>query len=459
MSDVTPEQRAMSYNGYYRRSSAREDAELTRTGPGTPCGEYFRRFWLPVCMTEQVSTRPALVKVLGEELVAFKDLAGRYGLLHKHCSHRRASLEYGIVAERGIRCCYHGWLFDVDGTILEVPGEPENSPIPRKLCHGAYPVREVHGLLFAYLGPPQARPELPVLDTMAQPGNDLVPYAIDYPCNWLQVAENPMDPFHSVFLHTRVTRAHFNPAWGALPEVQWHPMDGDVGIYLTNTRRWNEFLWVRTAEVFLPATAQPPDIYQNPDREKFFPRVGITKWTVPVDDTHCKIVAWRHFNETLDLDGKGDRAAIGLNKVDFVGQTGIERSYEEGQAMPGDYEAQVSQGPITIHDDEQLGTTDGGVARYRRMLRKAIRKVQAGESPPAPARNADGHVATMAGDVIVRVPVANDDDRSLQRILGERIGDIVRDTLTLSAAERPAVIEQRVRALLRDDDLRSIASE
>ena len=128
---ATPEQRASPYNGYHRVSEAREDPELTHTGPHTPCGEYFRRFWMPVAMSAQVGKHALVVKVLGEELVLFRDRSGRLGLLHKHCSHRRASLEYGIVAERGIRCCYHGWLFDVDGTILEVPGEPEGSPIPR----------------------------------------------------------------------------------------------------------------------------------------------------------------------------------------------------------------------------------------------------------------------------------------------------------------------------------------
>lgn len=448
---ISPEQRAMQYNGYHRRSDGSEDAELTHVGPGTPCGEYFRRFWMPVCMTEQVSNTPIVIKVLGEELVAFKDLSGRYGLVHKHCSHRRASLEYGIVAERGIRCCYHGWLFDVDGTILEIPGESENSPIPGKLCHGAYPVREVHGLLFAYLGPSESQPDLPLLDTLALQDSELVPYAIDYPCNWLQVAENPMDPFHSVFLHTRVTRAHFNPAWGALPEVSWTQMRDDVGIYLTNTRRWNDYIWVRTAEVFLPAIAQPPDIYQNPDQEKFFTRVGITKWTVPIDDTSCKIIAWRHFNATLDRDGKGDREQIGLNKVDFIGQTGIERSYAEGQQNPGDYEAQVSQGAITIHNDEQLSTTDGGVARYRHLLRNSIRAVANGESPPQPSLNADGHIPSMAGDVIVKVPMSNHDDRALQRWVGDKVGEIVHATLALPAAERAQQIEQLVRDALANE--------
>ena len=438
--------RAQPYSGYHRVSDAREDPELTHTGPHTPCGEYFRRFWVPVAMSEQLAELPTPVTVLGEDLVLFRDLSGRLGLLHKHCSHRRASLEYGIVSERGIRCCYHGWLFDVDGTILEVPGEPPDSPIPRRFSHGAYPVVELAGLVFAYLGPPELRPEFPMLDTLSLAGDELVPYAIDYPCNWLQVAENPMDPFHSVFLHTRVTRAHFNPAWGTLPVVEWHPREDRTGIYLTNVRRWEEFIWVRTAEVLLPAIAQPPDIYQNPDREKFFPGVGITKWTVPVDDSRCRIVGYRHFSEELDLDGKGDRAKVGLNKVDFVGQTGIERSREEGRRMPGDYEAQVSQGAVTVHAAERLATTDKGVALYRRMLREAIRKLGAGDEPPRLGAGRDGLVPTLAGDVIVRVAASSEDDVGRQRAMGRAVGRIVHETMDLERAERRAEIERRVRA-------------
>ena len=394
------DQPSPAFNGYHQVSRSEPDPELTQVGPGTPCGEYLRRFWMPVAMTEQVGDLPLLVTVLGEELVLFRDLSGRFGLLHKHCSHRRASLEYGVISERGIRCAYHGWLFDVDGRILETPGEAETSPIRHKVCHGAYPVHEYAGLVFAYLGPPAVKPPFPMLDTMALANNDLVPYAIDYACNWLQVAENPMDPFHSVFLHTRVTRAHFNPAWGAMPVVEWHALADETGIYLTNVRRWENYIWVRTAEVMLPAIAQPPDIYQNPDREKFFPGVGITKWTVPVDDRHCRIIAWRHYNDQLDLDGRGDRSKVGLNTVDFVGQTGFERSYEEGQRMPGDYEVQISQGPITVHSEEHLATTDKGVALYRRMLRKAIQALADGHEPPQPSPVADEQIPTLAGDVI-----------------------------------------------------------
>ena len=441
------------YSGYYQTVVLTDDQELTRTGPGTPCGEYMRRFWWPVAMVEQVTDLPLLIKVLGEELVLFRDLSGRLGLLHKHCSHRRASLEYGIPAEHGLRCCYHGWLFDIDGRILEVPGEPGNSTIPERVCHGAYPVIEHNGLVFAYLGPPEQKLPFLHLDTMSIADHDMVPYAIDYPCNWLQVAENPMDPFHSVFLHTRVTRAHFNPAWGTLPIVEWHPMKDDIGIFLTNARRWKDYMWVRTAEIFLPATAQPPDIYQNPDREKFFPRVGITKWTLPVDDTHCKIIAWRHFGDDLDLDGKGNRANVGLNKVDFVGQTGDERSYEEGQRMPGDYEAQVSQGTITKHEGEHRGNTDGGVARYRRMLRQAIRRLQDGIEPARPQINEDGHIPTMAGDVIVYCPGSEADHLDWQKQFANLVGQIVSETKFLSATERSHEIELRVKSALTGGDL------
>ena len=446
MNDV--DGRARPYAGYHRRSTATEDAELTHAGPGTPCGEYMRRFWQPIAMAAEFKGLPKLVKILGEELVLFRDLGGRWGLLHKHCSHRRTSLEYGIIADRGIRCCYHGWLYDVDGTILETPGEPPTSRIRGNLCHGAYPAREVDGLVFAYLGPPDRVPEFPMLDTMAQPGNEMVPYALDYPCNWLQVAENPMDPWHSVFLHTRVTRAHFNPAWGAFPVVEWHWMDDRAGIYLTNARRWNEYIWVRTAENFLPAIAQPPDIYQDADRELFFPRVGITKWTVPVDDGSCRIVGWRHFNPSLDRGGKGDRAKVGLNTIDFLGQTGAERDYEAGQRTPSDWEAQVGQGRITVHAEEHLASTDKGVAMLRRGLRRAIRAVAEGQEPPRPKLNADGRVPTYSGDVIVKVAKSNVDDVALQRAVGQTVGRIVHETLPLPEAERPAEIERRVRAAL-----------
>ena len=436
------------YAGYHQPRGVMEDAELTHVGPGTPCGEYLRRFWQPVCMTEQLTDLPLALTVMGENLVAFRDRAGRIGLLNRHCSHRGASLEFGIVSDRGIRCCYHGWLFDVDGRILETPGEPPDSPLKDGFVHGAYPTREYKGLAFAYMGPPGAEPDFPVYDSLELPDDEMAPYAIHYPCNWLQVNENPVDPYHSVFLHSRVTEAHFDVSWGALPVVEWHVKAGGAGVHLTNTRRWKNHLWTRINEWVAPNFAQTPDIYQNPDREKFFVRAGLSKWAVPVDDTNTMIIAWRHFNDDLDLDGKGDRSAIGLDKVDFLGQTGA-RSYEEGQRIPGDYEAQVGQGPINVHALGNLGYTDTGVALLRRTLREGIRAVGEGGNPPALAPTASGHTPTQCGDVIVDVGDMPD-DRETQGEIGRAIGRIVVETENLPYAERRAEIERRVRAYLAE---------
>ena len=125
------------YGAYLAREVPPPDDELVRVGPGTPCGEYLRRFWQPVAFARDLGDVPLRIRIMSEDLVVFRDRAGRVGLLQLHCAHRGTSLEYGLIAERGIRCCYHGWLYDVDGTILETPGEPTVSTLKDRLCQGA----------------------------------------------------------------------------------------------------------------------------------------------------------------------------------------------------------------------------------------------------------------------------------------------------------------------------------
>ena len=443
---VLPLRMKMSpYNGYYRSGVEAEDVELTHTDPGTPCGDYLRRFWQPVCMSEQLTDLPLAIRVMGEDLVAFRDLSGDVGVLHRQCSHRRTSLEYGVIAEHGIRCCYHGWLFDVDGTILETPGEPDDSPIRQTLAHGAYPALEYKGLVFTYMGPIEKKPEFPVYDTMDMPGDEMVPYAIDMPCNWLQVAENPMDPYHAVYLHTRSSGVQFQKAWAPEGVIKWHWMPDRVGIYLTDSRRWNEFVWVRTAELFPPSFAQPSDFNQNASRETYFARACASKWIVPVDNTHTKLIAWRHFNDMIGSDADYDR--IGLNKVDFMGQTGCERSYEAGQREPGDYEAQVGQGPITIHKQERLGQTDTGIAMMRGLIRRQIRSVLKGIAPAQLPLNAEGRISTYSGDFVIRVSHAGDNDQERVAEVGNEVGRALVETLPLSFVERQSEVTRKLRRL------------
>src|SRR5438067_1752539 len=140
------------------------DAELTRVGPGTPGGELLRRYWHPICLSAELTDLPKRVRILGEDLVAFRDGEGRVGLLFFRCSHRGTSLEYARVEADGLRCCYHGWKYDVCGNVLDMALEPPTSTFKDRIQHPCYPVREFGGLVFGYMGPPDAEPELPLYD-------------------------------------------------------------------------------------------------------------------------------------------------------------------------------------------------------------------------------------------------------------------------------------------------------
>lgn len=159
-----------------------------------------------MAIAADIGEQPKLIKALGEELVLFRDKSGQIGLVHKHCPHRRASLEYGHCEQHGIRCCYHGWLFDIDGTILEIPSEPPGLKLVERVQQtvrlGAYPTHEFRGLVFAYLGPPQAQPAFPHYDAYDTADITMSPYQAPFNCNWLQVLDAIVDPAHTAFYTT-----------------------------------------------------------------------------------------------------------------------------------------------------------------------------------------------------------------------------------------------------------------
>jgi nitrite reductase/ring-hydroxylating ferredoxin subunit len=433
------------FSGYrLATQTAEEDAELTHVGPETSCGEYLRRFWHPVALSTQLTDLPLAIRVMGEDLVVFRDRSDRVGVLHRQCCHRRASLEYGRVEELGIRCCYHGWLFDIDGRVLEAPAEPDDSPIPNSAVQGAYPALEVKGLVFAYLGPPGEAPEFHIYDTHDLPGDTIVLYTVHNPCNWLQVYEQASDPTHSVFLHSRMSGTHFAEAWGALPLLDYRPTDDGTGLYVLNLRVWDEFVWVRHLESVLPNSYRVPDLFQDPTRDVWFARAALTAWVVPVDDTKSIVFGWRHYNDELDLAGKGDPSKCGINSVDFLGQTGA-RTYEETQRTPSDFEVLNSQGRIAIHALEHLTSSDGGVALLRQMLRQAIRNLRDGRGPPRRDTNHEGTVPTISSDVIFRPGQGEDMDPGRLRALGDTVNQAVINTMLLPPAERRREIERCVK--------------
>jgi phenylpropionate dioxygenase-like ring-hydroxylating dioxygenase large terminal subunit len=395
-----------TYSAYHHRERPAEDEELTRVGPGTPCGEYLRRFWQPVIRTGELDDLPRRVRILGEDLIAYRDKSGTIGLLELHCPHRGTSLEFGLIGEKGIRCCYHGWLFDCDGTILETPGEPADSTLKDRLFHGAYPVHEYAGLVFAYMGPPAKQPPFPLLDTFDLPGYRLIArQPTVWECNWLQVKENSMDPAHLAFLHTLPGSEGFTADLKQLGEWDW--VETPVGMVYIDTRRQADRVWVRVADFILPNIHQFPPNADPMALRNSINRPQATTWAVPLDDTHTMQIGYQRAPEDRE-----PRRGVGFGQD-------ASRSYEERQRVPGDYDAQVSiHGGTARHGLEHLAATDRGITMMRNLIRRGIRAVKKGEEVDWPMLRNGSAVPTYSHDRVVSgiMPAATPEaDRQLLR--------------------------------------------
>lgn len=405
------------YGAYGHRALPEEDDELTHVGPGTPCGEYLRRFWQPVAFLQEFEELPLALQVMGEELVLYRDKGSRVGCLELHCSHRGTSLEFGIVEERGIRCCYHGWKYDVDGTILETPGEPADSTLKDRLHHGAYPVHVYNGLVFVYMGPPDKVPGFPEYDTWQLPNTHLVPRGPVLrnilPCNWLQIKENCMDPVHTAFLHALVSGVQFTEAYADIGVQEWQ--ESPTGMVYLHTRRKDDMVWVHMAEFIPPNIHQIPSTWEDASVEKQFARPMATMWAVPIDDTHTFSIGLFIWRDSMDP------AILHRSNTSF-GQDGS-RPHEERQRRPGDYDAQVSQRPIAIHGLEHLGATDRGLTMLRKIVRDGIHAVQRGEDPDGLFPPGTKNIPTFTQDTIIRIAPrpTHEEDMQLLRETGRKV--------------------------------------
>jgi phenylpropionate dioxygenase-like ring-hydroxylating dioxygenase large terminal subunit len=371
------------------------DQELTAVGPGTPCGELMRRYWQPVCLSADLKDLPKRLRILGEELVAFRDGQGRAGLFFYRCSHRGTSLEYGRAEERGLRCCYHGWLYDVEGNVLEMPLEPVNNPFLNQIRQPAYPVREFAGLVFAYMGPAEKMPEFPIYDIWKKEGGIFkarVGPRVGGPvnCNWLQAEENLMDALHTFWLHTLHSGYQFpSSAYGIDPdELRYEETDMGmkfvIGRKLADGRQW-DLTW----EMIMPLNVHL--VYTDEPKSE---RVSSVSWCLPVDDTHQLGASLRWLPDGHDdqLTGREQLAPGGRKDA----------SYEYSQRHPDDKEAVEGQGSIAIHGLEHLVTSDRGVVLFRKILREAIRAMTEGRDPKGIIRSRERAmcIPTSAGSVV-----------------------------------------------------------
>lgn len=350
--------------------------DLVRVGRGTPMGELLRRYWHPIGLGTDAGATPRRVRALGEDLILFRDGQGGAGLLHARCCHRGTTLYYGKVEHGGIRCCYHGWLFDRQGHCLDQPCEPQGGEFKDKVRQPWYPVEERYGLIFAYMGPPERKPVLPRYECLEVLDEGEFVEADDssiggggpaiIPCNWLQHYENVVDPFHVPVLHGSFSGPQFTLAMASMPNVAFEA--SPRGVLARSTRKMDDGrTFYRVTEAALPTLRVVP----NP-RVAQFSRVESIGWVLPIDDESFRIyVAGRVANS-------GDIARM---RSKFNGKDWGDMSEQEHQRHPGDYEAQVGQGPITIHSEEHFAQSDRGVLIMRRMLQEQLDRLAEGRDP------------------------------------------------------------------------------
>jgi len=394
---------------------------ITRIGPGTPCGQLMRHYWQPVALVDEfnpdldprMAVRPVkAVRLLGQDLVLFKNAQGQFGLLDRDCPHRGADLAYGRHEGDGLRCPFHGWKFDVEGHCLETPAEPAGSTLCQHVRQRHYPLVERSGVLFAWLGDEgRTPPPLPALDCFRAPGSHTFAFKGLWRCNWLQAFEVGIDPAHASFLHRFFFDESLDDTYGRQfrgasagevggerwpmtrvmrefdqPDIRVEPMD--YGMRLTALRRMTDALThVRVTHAVFPHTFVIP----------LSETMTITQMHVPVDDTHTYWYSvFTSFADPVDKTAMRNQRLRAIDLPDYIPKSGrhnhwgynpeeqMTRTYlgmGEDDINVHDQWACESMGPIQDRTREHLGTSDRAIMANRRLLIKAIDDVEAGRLP------------------------------------------------------------------------------
>ncbi len=387
--------------------SAEQNDLVTRTTPGTAAGNLMRRYWQPACLVDELAgNRPVKgVRLLGEDLVAFRDHKGRYGLIGRRCLHRGTDLAYGRLEDGGLRCAFHGWLFDVNGRCLETPAEPHNSRLAANIRQKSYPVVEKSGILFAYLGPGEP-PAFPHFDCFVAPPTHTFAFKGRIDCNWLQSLEVGIDPVHTSFLHRFFEDEKSDHSYGKMFRDTSHDSDmpmtrimrefprpcieverTDYGLRLITLRRINdEKAHVRVTNLIVPNAFIIPM-----SRE-----MTIAQWHVPIDDVrHYWYAIFTSFGTPVNKD-EMRRQRLELyelpdyaprkNKNNDYGFDPHEQAHKTYTGMGADINvhdqwACESMGPIADRTQEHLGTSDKAITAYRKLLRQALAAAESGGKP------------------------------------------------------------------------------
>ena len=393
--------------------SAEQNQRLTQIGPNTPAGELLRQYWQPVALTSELDAlqdgvvRPVIpVRVLGQNLVLFRDPQGQSALLDRDCPHRGADLSYGRLEDGGLRCPFHGWLFDASGQCLQTPAEPAGSRLCDRVRQKVWPVREQAGVIFAWLGE-QTPAELPALDCLTAPATHVFAFKGLWRCNWLQAQEVGIDPAHASFLHRFYDDGSPEEAYGRQfrsasanstmsmtevmrrfdrPDIRVEPTDW--GLRLITSRQIDDaHMHVRVTNGVFPNAIVLP----------MSETMTITQWHVPVDDTSTYWYSvFTSFAEPVDAPAMLAQRLAMHTLPDYAPTTGAHNRYgysardQQQRTFTGmgedinvhDQWAVESPGPIADRTREHLGTTDKAIMMNRRMLLRAMEALEHGQPPP-----------------------------------------------------------------------------
>ncbi|HWK93852.1 MAG TPA: aromatic ring-hydroxylating dioxygenase subunit alpha [Pseudolabrys sp.] len=387
--------------------SAEQNDLITRTGPGTPAGRLMRQYWQPAALVDELKgNRPIKpVRLFGEDLVIFKDDKGRYGLVGRHCPHRGTDLAFGRLENGGLRCAFHGWLFDIDGKCLETPAEPDNSNLCANIKQKAYPVVEKSGILFAYLGDGEP-PAFPHFDCFVAPDSHTFAFKGLIDCNWLQSLEVGIDPVHTSFLHRffhdedptqsygKMFRDHTKDADMPMTQIMREVTrprievdETDYGFRIVTLRQISDAsTHVRVTNLVFPNAFMIPM-----SRE-----MTISQWHVPVDDTkHYWYAIFTSFGKAVDKDTMRNQRLELYQLPDYIPNRNKSNDYgfdpheQECETYTGmgadinvhDQWACESMGAIQDRTQEHLGTSDKAIIAYRKLLRQSLEKSGKGEKP------------------------------------------------------------------------------
>jgi len=366
-----------------------KNERLTRVGPGTPAGELLRRYWYPIAAISELDDEPVKkVRLLGEDLALFRDGSGQLGLVAELCPHRRASLAYGIPEPNGVRCPYHGWVFDNKGSCLEQPAEPDESTFKDRIRTAAYPVQELGGMIFAYLGPEPA-PLLPRFDLFVMDGVLRSVGRSEIPCNWLQIMENSVDATHVEWLHGRY--------FGYVLDRKDPGASKNLAQFAKRHKKigFDVFEWgIIKRRVLEGATEEDDDwAIGHPLVFPHILRVGrhlrpTFQIRVPVDDTTTM-----HYWYQVYIPEKGVQVpvqpSVPIYEVPFREENGrYIVDFVDGQ----DIMCWITQGDIADRSREHLGTSDKGIILLRSLLSEQINKVERGDDPMGVIRDPEQNV-------------------------------------------------------------------